>query len=81
MSNKTFDLTRFSEAHANNYQKALAEVRAGYKRTHWMWYIFPQIAGLGMNPTSRFYAIANLEEAKASLKDLVLGAHTLQVCW
>ena len=80
MSNKTFDLSRFSEAHAENYQKALAEVKAGYKRTHWMWYIFPQIAGLGMSPTSQFYAIANLEEAKAYLKDPVLGAHTLELC-
>lgn len=79
-SKKTFDLSRFSEAHAENYQKALAEVKAGCKRTHWMWYIFPQIAGLGMSPTSRFYAIANLEEAKAYLKDPVLGAHTLQLC-
>ena len=79
-SKKIFDLTRFSEAHAENYQKALAEVKDGYKRTHWMWYIFPQIAGLGMSPTSQFYAIANLEEAKAYLKDPVLGAHTLELC-
>ena len=79
-SKKTFDLSRFSEAHAKNYQKALAEVKAGYKRTHWMWYIFPQIAGLGMSSTSRFYAIADLEEAKAYLKDPVLGAHTLELC-
>ncbi|WP_440320762.1 DUF1810 domain-containing protein [Laedolimicola sp.] len=56
------------------------EGKDGYKRTHWMWYIFPQIAGLGMSPTSQFYAIANLEEAKAYLKDPVLGAHMLKLC-
>lgn len=54
---KKYDLSRFIEAHEKDYQRALREVKAGYKRTHWMWYIFPQIAGLGFSRNSQFYSI------------------------
>src|SRR5690606_32469359 len=56
-----------------DYAQALAEIRSGRKRSHWMWYVFPQIAGLGMSPTSRHYAIKSLDEAKAYLAHPVLG--------
>ena len=75
-----YDLSRYVTAQQRDYQSALTEIKNGKKVSHWMWYIFPQIAGLGMSPTSQFYAIANLEEAKAYLKDPVLGAHTLELC-
>ena len=55
------------------YAAALAELRAGRKRTHWMWFVFPQLAGLGHSPTARFYAIADLDEARAYLAHPVLG--------
>jgi uncharacterized protein (DUF1810 family) len=67
-------LDRFVEAQAHSYADALAELRDGRKESHWMWFIFPQIAGLGMSPTSRFYAIASLEEARAYLAHPALGA-------
>lgn len=77
---KEYDLSRFLTAHETDYQNALSEVKAGCKRTHWMWYIFPQIAGLGRSGTSQFYSISSLEEAKAYLKNPVLGKHTLELC-
>ena len=67
-------LERFVEAQRPVYDQALAELRAGAKRSHWMWYIFPQIAGLGRSPTARFYAIADAVEANAYLMHEVLGA-------
>ena len=66
-------LDRFVEAQAHAYADALAELRAGRKESHWMWFIFPQVAGLGTSPTSRFYAIASLEEARAYLAHPLLG--------
>lgn len=77
---KAYDLSRFIEAHERDYQRALEEVKAGCKRTHWMWYIFPQIAGLGRSRTSQFYAISDLDEAKAYLKNPILGAHMTELC-
>lgn len=68
------DLTRFLNAQANSYAQALAELRAGRKRTHWMWYVFPQFAGLGISPTSQHYAIQSLDEARTYLAHPVLGA-------
>jgi len=68
------DLNRFLRAQAANYDDALAEVRAGRKRSHWMWYVFPQIAGLGQSDMARRYAIGSLEEARAYLAHPVLGA-------
>ena len=77
---KKYDLSRFLEAHEKDYQRALQEVKAGYKRTHWMWYIFPQILGLGHSRTAVFYSISDIGEAKAYLKDDILGTHTIELC-
>jgi len=68
------NLDRFVIAQAATYPTALAELRAGHKRSHWMWYVFPQIAGLGSSDTARFYAIRSLAEARAYLAHPVLGA-------
>ena len=63
----------------NDYEQALQEVKSGRKRTHWMWYIFPQIHGLGMTPISDYYSIRSLREAKDYLKDPVLGARLVEI--
>lgn len=73
------DLTRFIEAQANDYDRALAEVTNGHKQSHWMWYIFPQIAGLGVSETARFYAIKNLDEANAYLQHSTLGNRLIEI--
>ncbi len=73
MSNSD-DLDRFVQAQNGVYDQALAEIRAGQKRTHWMWFVFPQLAGLGSSPMARKYAIQNLDEAREYLKHPVLGA-------
>lgn len=69
-----FDLKRFLQAQENTYDKALAELRAGRKTSHWMWFVFPQIDGLGRSPTARHYAIKSMAEARAYLGHPVLGA-------
>jgi uncharacterized protein (DUF1810 family) len=69
-----FDLERFVAAQEDSYARALAELRRGRKTSHWMWFIFPQIAGLGSSPMARFYAIASAEEARAYLGHPLLGA-------
>jgi uncharacterized protein (DUF1810 family) len=69
-----FDLDRFVAAQAGSYETALAEIRRGAKRSHWMWYIFPQIAGLGRSDMARRYAIRSLDEARAYLAHPLLGA-------
>jgi uncharacterized protein (DUF1810 family) len=68
-----FNLQRFVSAQAGVYEEALAELRGGRKRTHWMWFIFPQIQGLGYSATSRHYAIRGLDEAREYLRHPVLG--------
>ena len=68
-----FDLQRFVDAQARNYADALGELRAGRKASHWMWYVFPQIAGLGFSAMAQTYAIGSLEEAKAYLRHAILG--------
>ena len=68
-----FKLRRFVEAHARVYANALAELRAGRKTSHWMWFVFPQIAGLGHSETARAYAISSRAEAEAYLRHPVLG--------
>lgn len=70
------DLQRFLDAQnrGGTYVQALAELRAGRKQGHWMWFIFPQIAGLGRSPTARAYAIASLQEARDYLAHPVLGS-------
>ena len=77
---KEFNLNRFHEAQAYSYQVALAEIKEGYKRSHWMWYIFPQIKGLGQSSTSEYYGITCLGEAEAYLKDDVLGTRLKEIC-
>jgi len=73
------DLTRFVTAQHGVYSQALAEVQRGAKRSHWMWFIFPQIAGLGHSAMARTYAIAGADEAKAYLAHPVLGARLIEV--
>lgn len=68
-----FDLERFMSAQAPVFETALAELTAGRKRGHWMWFIFPQLRGLGVSPTAQFYGLASLEEARAYLAHPVLG--------
>ena len=68
------DLSRFVEAQREVWPAALAELRAGRKTSHWMWFVFPQIAGLGRSPTAIFYAIASEAEARAYLGHPLLGA-------
>ncbi len=67
------DLDRFVQAQAPTFEGALGELKAGRKRTHWMWFIFPQMRGLGVTPTATFYGITSLEEAHAYLDHSVLG--------
>jgi uncharacterized protein (DUF1810 family) len=78
MQNDPFDLERFVAAQRNDYERALSEVKAGNKRTHWMWYIFPQFDGLGSSPTAQRYAIKSRDEAKAYLAHPVLGARLVE---
>lgn len=66
-------MSRFVEAQRDTYDEALSELRAGSKRGHWMWFVFPQIAGLARSETARFYAIADRGEAEAYLRHAVLG--------
>ncbi len=66
-------LARFVQAQADDYERALTEIKAGRKRSHWMWYIFPQIDGLGFSSMSRSYSIKSIAEAKAYLSHPVLG--------
>ncbi|HEX4244406.1 MAG TPA: DUF1810 domain-containing protein [Acidimicrobiales bacterium] len=75
-----FDLERFVRAQdgRGTYRRAVEELRRGHKTGHWMWFVFPQIAGLGHSPTSRTYAISSLEEARAYLRHEVLGPRLLE---
>lgn len=73
------DLGRFHAAQEGVFERALAELKAGRKKTHWMWFVFPQLRGLGASPVSRKYGIANLDEARDYLADPELSAK-LQAC-
>ena len=73
-------LERFIKAQECDYRTALAEIKSGRKRSHWMWYIFPQIAGLGMTETSKYYAIKDLAEATAYITDKTLGVRLTDIC-
>lgn len=68
-----FQLQRFVEAQEGTYDRALAELRAGEKQSHWMWFIFPQLAELGRSPTAQFYGIRSIHEARAFLAHTILG--------
>ena len=72
------NLDRFVTAQASCYDRVLAELRRGHKASHWMWFIFPQIAGLGRSPTAQFYALGSLEEARAYLNHPVLGPRLIE---
>ena len=74
MASDPHDLNRFLEAQQRDYPTALAELKRGRKRTHWMWYIFPQLDGLGFSAMARKYAIGSLEEARAYLTHPILGS-------
>lgn len=76
---KDYNLDRFIEAHNEDYARALKEVSNGRKLTHWMWYIFPQIIGLGMSETARYYEIKSLEEARAYLNNELLKSHLIEI--
>jgi uncharacterized protein (DUF1810 family) len=75
-----FDLDRFvaAQEQGGTYEAAVAELRAGRKRSHWMWFVFPQISGLGQSPISRMYAISSLAEARAYLAHEVLGPRLVE---
>jgi uncharacterized protein (DUF1810 family) len=72
------DLQRFVDAQANTYEQALTELRAGEKRIHWMWFVFPQIAGLGRSGMAQRYAISGLDEARAYLGHPTLGRRLVE---
>lgn len=78
--NDLHDLSRFVQAQAEDYDLALSEIRAGRKRSHWMWYIFPQFAGLGFSSTSQRYAIRSIAEAEAYLRHPVVGPRLVECC-
>ena len=75
-----FDLERFENAQQGSYATALKELRGGGKRTHWIWFIFPQFKGLGSSHTSEHFAIRSLDEARAYLAHPVLGPRLLECC-
>ena len=78
--NKEHNLQRFLSAQEKSFETALSEIKRGRKQSHWMWYIFPQIQGLGFSETSKFYAIKDLEEAKEFLAHPVLGERLIRIC-
>jgi len=80
MTGTAGSLDRYIAAQENTYEQALGEIRAGWKRTHWMWFVFPQLAGLGMSPTAQFYALSGLDEAAAYLAHPVLGPRLIEIC-
>jgi uncharacterized protein (DUF1810 family) len=74
----TIELSRFIEAQQDTYAAALAELRSGRKHGHWMWFIFPQLRGLGRSETARWFGIADLAEAEAYITHPVLGARLIE---
>lgn len=76
--NPDFELIHFVKAQENIYPQVIAELRNGYKQSHWMWFIFPQIDGLGTSPTAKKYSIKSAEEAKAYLKHPLLGKRLVE---
>lgn len=77
--NDVHNLNRFLEAQERDYSSALAEIKSGKKTSHWMWYVFPQLQGLGYSTTSKFYAIQDLDEAQAYLDHPLLGARLKEI--
>ena len=80
-SDDPFNLQRFVDAQANGvYERALAELREGRKRSHWMWFIFPQHVDLGRSPTAKFYGLSGVDEAAAYLAHSILGDRLIACC-
>lgn len=77
--NTNFNLERFLQAQESSYALALAEMKAGEKRSHWMWFIFPQIAGLGNSSNANYYAIKSSKEAAAYLQHEILGQRLIEI--
>lgn len=75
-----YEISRFMKAHQSDYQRALSEIKNGKKISHWMWYIFPQLKGLGRSSMSEYYGIQDLDEAKVYLADPILGKHLIEIC-
>ncbi len=75
-----YNLKRFTDAQERDFATALAEIQRGRKQSHWMWYIFPQVQGLGYSATSKFYAIKGSAEASAYLQHPVLGSRLVLIC-
>jgi uncharacterized protein (DUF1810 family) len=73
-----YELARFMRAQEQHYEQALSEIRCGRKRSHWMWFIFPQFDGLAFSSTSKHYAIRSVDEAKAYLEHPILGARLIE---
>ena len=74
-----FNLQRFLDAQTYDYERALQEIRNGYKQSHWVWYIFPQLKGFGHSPNSEYYGISGLEEAQAYYNHPVLGSRLIEI--
>lgn len=74
------DLTRFIDAQAHNYEDALREIQNGRKTSCWMWYVFPQIQGLGRSSMAKRYEIKDLQEARDYVKDDILGSRLVEIC-
>ncbi len=75
----TFDLDRFKQAQARDFDAALAELRSGQKRSHWIWYVFPQLSGLGRSPMAEAYGMRGIDEAVAYLRDPELRSRLIEV--
>lgn len=74
-----YELSRYIDAQQQNYDAALSEIKSGRKRSHWMWYVFPQVQGLGTTEISKRYAISSLAEASAYLNHPILGQRLLDI--
>lgn len=78
-NHKDSGLDRFLKAQELDYKDALSEIKSGHKRSHWIWYIFPQIQGLGYSETSKFYAVKDRKEAQDYVKHPILGERLLEI--
>lgn len=75
-----YNIDRFVDMHKLNYEVALQEIKNGYKRSHWMWYIFPQLKDLGSSSTSKFYGLDGIEEVKEYMENNYLKNNMLEIC-
>ncbi len=72
-------MKRYIDAQKKFYEKAITEIKEGRKKTHWMWFVFPQIQGLSSSPNSKYYAIKNIKEAEEFLKHPILGKRLIEI--